>query len=80
MEVEVESESQEHQGDGSALYLVGPDPLWMHDLTTGRERPVTALEQRQGTMGVVALAEHGGSLYFTWEEDIGDLWMMERTR
>lgn len=63
---------------GTALYMVSDGQIWRHDLETGKERPLTALDRRRGSLGVVALAQDERSLYFAWEEDTGDLWMMER--
>ena len=41
------------------------------------ERPVTDFTGRPGTLGVFGLATDGSYLYFTWDEDIGDLWVMD---
>ena len=32
---------------------------------------------KRGNPGVYALATDGQYLYFTWEEDLGDIWVMD---
>ncbi len=32
---------------------------------------------RNGQMGVVALSTDGKHLYFTWEEELSDIWVMD---
>jgi len=41
------------------------------------ERAITDFAGRRGTAGANALATDGAYLYFTWEEDEGDLWVMD---
>ncbi len=40
-------------------------------------RQLTDLRDRNGQMGVVALATDGKHLYFTWEEELSDIWVMD---
>ncbi len=42
-----------------------------------RERPVTDFGGRPGYLQGQALATDGRSLYVTWSEDLGDLWVMD---
>lgn len=42
-----------------------------------RERPVTNLTGRRGSLGLQALASDGKYLYFTWRDDVGDIWTMD---
>jgi hypothetical protein len=37
---------------------------------------LTNLEGRRGNTGTIAVAPDGQSLYFTWREDVGDIWVM----
>ncbi len=47
---------------------------------TGEERQVTALVgKRRGHIGTEAFATDGRYLYFTWEDDLGDIWVMDVT-
>ncbi len=50
--------------------------LWAKSLHNGREYPVTDLEGRRGDLGW-DLATDGQYLYFTWGEDLGDIWVMD---
>ena len=38
---------------------------------------MTDFEERRGSLGVFALATDGDYLYFTWQENIGDIWVMD---
>lgn len=64
--------------DGKSLIYVAPGEadgvaMMVRDDGTAA-RPLTKLSGRRGAMGYVAT--DGQFLYFTWEEDIGDLWVM----
>ena len=50
--------------------------LWAKSLHDGREYPVTDFEGRRGNLGW-DLATDGQNLYFTWGEDLGDIWVMD---
>jgi Tol biopolymer transport system component len=41
------------------------------------ERIVAEFEGRPGRLGEFTLATDGRFLFFTWEEDVGDIWVME---
>ena len=41
------------------------------------ERPVTDFRGRRGTLNEFALATDGDYLYFVWEENLGDIWVMD---
>jgi hypothetical protein len=45
----------------------------------GREYPVTDLTGRLGDQGH-SIATDGEYLYFTWEEVLGDIWVMDVVR
>ena len=49
-------------------------------MSNGTERPVTDFEGRPGNLGGHGLATDGAYLYFTWEQDLGDLWVMSVKR
>ena len=66
--------------DGKVLYFTGGEEragnLWALSPEDGSEFPVTDLVGRSGTLGY-ALGTDGQYLYFTWWEDLGDLWVMD---
>ena len=63
--------------DGNTLYFAVPyDNLWSVSLENGVEKPLTDLTGRRGGLGI-AIATDGEFLYFTWEEDLGDIWVMD---
>ena len=41
---------------------------------------MTDFEGKRGDLGSWALATDGDYLYFTWQEDIGDIWVMDVVR
>ena len=67
--------------DGERIYFTGWEDragnLWEVSLQSGAERAVTDLSGRRGSIGDLALATDGVYLYFTWEEDIGNIWVMD---
>ena len=67
--------------DGREIYYVGKgerlDTIWSLSLEDRSERPVTELSGRRGSLGRSALATDGQYIYFTWEDDIGDIWVMD---
>ena len=67
--------------DGRHIYFVGrrdrSDNVWAVSTKDGSERPVTDLRGKRGSIGRRALATDGEYLYFTWEEDTGDIWVMD---
>jgi Tol biopolymer transport system component len=69
--------------DGNTIYFVGwgkrGGNLWAVSLANGVERQVTNLRGRRGSLGMLVLATDGKRLLFTWEEDLGDLWVMNTT-
>ena len=67
--------------DGKKIYFIGSGDgagnLWELSVEDGVVRPVTELVGKHGDLGLFALATDGRQLFFTWEEDKGDLWVME---
>ena len=67
--------------DGFSIFFLGSGEragnFWVVPIDSGEERPVTDLGERRGELGSEALATDGTYLYFTWEEDIGDIWVMD---
>jgi hypothetical protein len=45
-----------------------------------REYPVTDLTGRRGNMDGFSLATDGESLYFSWGDELGDIWVMDVVR
>ncbi len=64
--------------DGEWLYFTGWETrlgnLFGLSLRDGGERAVTDLAGKPGSLGSYALAVGDRHLYFTWEENVGDLW------
>lgn len=54
--------------------------VWALSVDAGETRPLTDLSGKQGTLGGEALDTDGKYVYFTWEEDLGDLWLMDVVR
>jgi Tol biopolymer transport system component len=50
--------------------------LWKASLDTGKVSRLTKLAGRRGYLGNV-FATDGRYLYFTWSEDVGDIWVMD---
>jgi Tol biopolymer transport system component len=53
--------------------------VWAISLADRHERPVTALTGRLGNLMPGALATDGHRLFFSWQENIGDIWVMDVT-
>ena len=51
--------------------------LWRYRVEDGVEEPFTDLSGRRGRLGELALATDDQYVYFTWEDDIGDIWIMD---
>ncbi len=68
--------------DGQSIdytVITGPPEnrdLWRLSLETGRVSRLTKLTGRRGFLGYV-FATDGRFLYFTWSEDVGDIWVMD---
>ena len=67
--------------DGKEIYFVRPTDInaniWAVSLEDGREYPVTDFSGRHGSLFWFYLATDGDYLYFDWEEDLGDIWVMD---
>ncbi len=67
--------------DGRNLLVtnIGDDAgnIWAIDVETKKARPITNLTGRPGGLGQIALATDGAYIYFTWMEDIGDIWVAD---
>ncbi len=50
--------------------------IWAHSLTDGTERRVTDFSAKRGSL-YTALETDGENLYFSWGDDLGDLWVMD---
>ncbi len=62
------------------LYFLAP--LWRNEywsllLEDRTERLVADLSGKPGNPGDLAFATDGEYLYFTWEETLGDIWVMD---
>jgi TolB protein len=67
--------------DGREVFFIGwaerAGEIWSVSVQDGFERQVTSFAGRQGTLGANALAVDSRYLYFSWEQDLGDLWVMD---
>ena len=72
---------QSFGSDGRHVLYLGAleklNTIWRAALDEGSERAMTDLSGRRGSMGPYALATDGQYLYFTWEDDLGDIWVMD---
>jgi len=67
--------------DGTLLFFTGVNDregdLWALSLEDGSERPMTDLAGKRGSLHSVCLATDGQYLYFCWDENLGDIWVMD---
>ena len=66
--------------NGKTLYFVGElwrNEYWGLSLEDRTERLVADLSGKPGRPGGMAFATDGEYLYFTWEETLGDIWVMD---
>ena len=70
--------------DGRQIFFIGARErsgnLWALSLEDKSERPLTALVGKRGGLGPWGLATDGEYLYFRWEDDLGDIWVMDVVR
>ena len=69
--------------DGAHIYFTGvnrgDNDLWALTLDGGRERRLTRFSGKPGSLGPYTLAVDREYLYFTWRNDLGDIWVMDAT-
>jgi Tol biopolymer transport system component/predicted Ser/Thr protein kinase len=68
--------------DGKKIYFIGAAEkagnIWVISSEGGTtERSVTDFSGQRGVLGPAALATDGQYIYFTWQEQTGDIWVME---
>ena len=66
--------------DGETVYFLGRRfgrKYWALSLEDRTERLVADLSGKSGRTGSFAFATDGTYLYFTWEETLGDIWVMD---
>lgn len=67
--------------DGERIVFVGSEErignLWILSLKNRSERPLTNLTGKRGTLGYMPPATDGRFVYFTWRDDLGDIWVTE---
>ena len=67
--------------DGERIVFVGSEErignLWILSLKDRSERPLTNLTGKRGTLGYMPPATDGRFVYFTWRDDLGDIWVTE---
>jgi len=67
--------------DGQYVYYRGANETagnyWRLSVKDRSERPFTNLVGKRGTLGIMLPAEDGKFLYFSWRDDLGDIWVMD---
>ena len=67
--------------DGERVFFTGRGEnagnVWAVSVEDRVTRAMTDLAGRSGTLGAFARATDGRYLYFTWQEDLGDIWVMD---
>jgi Tol biopolymer transport system component/serine/threonine protein kinase len=67
--------------DGKRIYfnsdVRGDQDVWALNLKDGSERRVARLSGKQGNLGNEGLTASEHYLYFTWENSLGDIWVMD---
>lgn len=67
--------------DGTEVLVARTDDngrnFWAVSVADGRERQLTSLQGRRGLLPLHGPATDGNYLYFTWEEELGDIWVMD---
>jgi Tol biopolymer transport system component len=63
--------------DGERIFFVREGNLWRLSLNDLSERPVTNLMGKRGTVGVMQPSTDGKFLYFPWQDDLADIWVMD---
>ena len=63
------------------FYFIATDDragdIWAVSLDDGSEQPMADPSGRMGQMSRSALATNGNYLYFVWQENLGDIWVMD---
>ncbi len=54
--------------------------FWEVSAEGGAERALTELEGKRGIANRWALSTDGHYLYFVWQEEFGDIWVMDVTQ
>ena len=75
--IERRSSRARFSADGTKLYFLGIDDIWVHQVADGSEIRLTDLTGKRGQRGSFALTTDDEYLYFTWQEDLGDIWLMD---
>ena len=63
--------------DGSSIYFLRDQNIWTISADGKDERQLTDLVGKRTDHFGVGLATDGRFLYFSWGEDIGDIWVMD---
>ena len=65
--------------DGDTIYYLPPalDRISSYRISDGATTSLTDLKGRPGQLELLALATDGKYLYFSWRQDIGDIWVMD---
>jgi len=65
--------------DGTRIYFLDGQ-LWSVAAPGGQVRRMSDFAGRPGALNHLSLATDGKSLFFSWDDDLGDLWVMDVAR
>ena len=63
--------------DSTAVYFVAEGNLLVASIENGQERPLTDFTGKPGGPGAITIDTDGEYVYFTWRDDVGDIWVMD---
>ena len=63
--------------DSKDVYFTARGNLWSLSIESGLERQLTDLAGKRGTTTPYTIDTDGEYVYFTWRDDLGDIWVMD---
>ena len=63
--------------DSTSVYFTAEGNLWTASVEEGQERRLTDFAGKPGRLGPYAIDTDGDYVYFTWRNDVGDIWVMD---
>ncbi len=71
---------RDERGAKNVRYEQGVRNFWELSLKDGHERQLTNLHGKHGFLVLEGYTTDGRQLYFNWQENLGDIWVMEVTK
>jgi hypothetical protein len=59
------------------VYFTAEGNLWAASVENDRERRLTLFTGKQGRPGQYTIDADEDYVYFTWRDDVGDIWVMD---